>query len=180
MFTLTTTYQRNYKGSVTWGVGCDFQLEVLPFFVGIGKIRYTGKTMVTETGYREIEHTADWELKVWAPNLSSLLETAARGMYALAQMQLVDGERESREFEIPFGDRESLLVDFLAELLYLGEGEGLVMDEFSFTFDGNTLKVRAWGAPIKNQSKEIKAVTYHRLQIRETEFGLVVNLVFDV
>ena len=136
--------------------------------------------MHAATAYREIEHTADWELEVWAPDLPALLETAARGMYALSQTQLADDARESRDFEIPFMDRESLLVDFLAELLFLGEGEGLAMDKFNFTFDGNTLKIHAWGAPIQHQAKEIKAVTYHHLQIRATENGLSVNIVFDV
>jgi SHS2 domain-containing protein len=36
------------------------------------------------------------------------------------------------------------------------------------------------GAPIQTQSKEIKAVTYHNLEIRETSRGLEVSIVFDV
>jgi SHS2 domain-containing protein len=38
-------------------------------------------------GYREREHTADWELEVWAPDLPRLLEQAARGMYRLAGLR---------------------------------------------------------------------------------------------
>jgi len=136
--------------------------------------------MDEKIGYREIEHTADWELLIWAPNLTTLLETAAQGMYALSHLQLAVGPREMREFEIPFGDRESLLVDFLSELLFFGEHEGIAFENYQFEINASTLKVQARGASIQDQAKEIKAVTYHRLQIRETTRGLEVNIVFDV
>ena len=136
--------------------------------------------MIETTGYREIEHTADWELHVWAPDLIALMKTAARGMYALSHTELAVAPRKSREFEIPFMDRASLLVDFLSELLFFGENEQIAFDAYQLDFGGSTLKVRASGAPIKEQAKEIKAVTYHRMQIRETERGLEVNIVFDV
>ncbi|HIE57650.1 MAG TPA: archease [Anaerolineales bacterium] len=132
------------------------------------------------SGYQEIEHTADWELFIWAADLPALLETAARGMYALLQTSLEPGPKETRDFEIPFTDRETLLVDFLSELLFWGEEDGLAFNTFVFDFDGSSLQVRASGAPIRSQSKEIKAVTYHRLQIRETSRGLETNIVFDV
>jgi SHS2 domain-containing protein len=142
--------------------------------------RYTDIMKAEIAGYREIEHTADWELQVWAPDLPALLETAACGMYALAHITLRESPRTSRTFELPIIDRESILVDFLAELLFLEEEEGLAFDQFYFYFNGNTLKARVEGAPIRGQTKEIKAVTYHRLQIRETGRGLEVNIVFDV
>ena len=136
--------------------------------------------MIETAGYREIEHTADWELHVWAPDLIALMKTAAQGMYALSHTELTADPREMREFEIPFMDRESLLVDFLSELLFFGENEGIAFDAYQLEFNGSTLKIRASGASIKEQAKEIKAVTYHRLQIRETDRGLEVNIVFDV
>ena len=40
--------------------------------------------------------------------------------------------------------------------------------------------VQANGAPITEQAKEIKAVTYHKLQVVETVRGFEVNIVFDV
>ena len=132
------------------------------------------------TGYREIEHTADWELLVWAPDFLGLLETAAQGMYALLQTQLAAGPRERRGFALPGADRESQLVDFLSELLFFGEDEGVAFDRYQFDFNGSDLQVQASGAPIQSQAKEIKAVTFHKMAIRETAAGLEVNIVFDV
>ncbi len=136
--------------------------------------------MIAHAGYCEIEHTADWELHVWALELTALLETAAQGMYALSHTELAADPRVSRGFEIAFADSETLLVDFLAELLFFGENEGIAFDDYQLDFNGGTLKVWASGAPIQAQAKEIKAVTYHGLQIRETARGLEVNIVFDV
>ena len=137
--------------------------------------------MNTQTsGYQEVEHTADIEMHVWAPDLSALLKQAAEGMYALSGMQLAEEPRQSRDFEISFWDRESLLVDFLSELLYYSEEEAIGFDSYRLEFTQDRLQVQAEGAPIQEQKREIKAVTYHNLKIKETERGLEVNVVFDI
>jgi len=67
----------------------------------------------TEQGHRELEHTADWALEVWASDLAALLAESARGMYGLMGVVLADGRRQRRQLELAAADRESLLVDFL-------------------------------------------------------------------
>ena len=136
--------------------------------------------MIENAGYQEIEHTADWELRVWGSDFISLLETAAKGMYALSHTKLAASPRIVCNFEIPFVDRESMLVDFLSELLFLGEDEGIAFDSYKLRLCANSLNVQANGASMIEQAKEIKAVTYHGMQIRETEHGLEVNIIFDV
>ncbi|MBC8504694.1 MAG: archease [Anaerolineales bacterium] len=131
-------------------------------------------------GFREIEHTADWELHVWAPDMVTLLEMAAQGMYELSHTHLSDAQQVDRSITIPFTDRETLLVDFLSELLFYAEDENLAFDDFQLKFDGTELKAQISGASIANQAKEIKAVTYHRMAVCEIENGLEVNIVFDV
>jgi len=131
-------------------------------------------------GYREIEHTADWELEVWGPDLSSLLQQAALGMYGLLGLRLAEQPRERRDFELEAHDAESLLVEFLNELLFLAESEDLGFDGFELRILGNRLEATLQGAPIAARRKEIKAVTYSRLEIRETAGGLTTRVVFDV
>lgn len=137
-------------------------------------------TMAQEAGYLEEAHTADWELRVWGPNLPVLLEQAARGMYRLAGVCPKEASRESRTIEIEFSEPESLLVDFLSELLYLLETEYLVFDRFDLAIKENRLIANLRGAPLDSIDKEIKAVTYHNLVVRESERGLEANVVFDV
>jgi SHS2 domain-containing protein len=133
-----------------------------------------------DSGYLEIEHTADWALRVWAPDLTALLQTAAEGMYALSQTRLKPDSRTVRHFEIPYVDPESLLVDFLSELLFFGEDQGIAFDDYELRISDDRLEVLACGAEIQQQSKEIKAVTYHGMQVRQMDYGLEVRIVFDV
>ncbi len=133
------------------------------------------------SGFAENEHTADWEMEAWAPNLSSLLEQAARGMYELSGITLAEGPRQARQFELEALDAENMLVRFLSELLYYSEQECLAFDTFELHTDGEEkLSAHLSGAPIENLGKQIKAVTYHNLAIRRTDEGLEVNIVFDV
>jgi len=134
----------------------------------------------TFAGFSEIEHTADWELAVWAPDLPALLEQAARGMYALSGTRLLSGPRQSTALTLPYTDPERLLVSFLSELLWLGERDGLGFDLFRLEFSDKQLQAHLEGAPIAARSKEIKAVTYHNLAVRETARGLETTIVFDV
>lgn len=131
-------------------------------------------------GFREIEHTADWELNVWAPDYPGLLEQAARGMYALSGAKLTDGPRQARDLILSERDHESMLVSFLSELLYLGEMERVGFDTFSLRIEGDLMEAHLEGAPLESIAKEIKAVTYHHLVLRTTGRGLEVNIVFDV
>ena len=143
--------------------------------------------MNTTAGYREIAHTADWELEVWAPDLPALLEQAGRGMYALAGVRLKtaqslkaapgllaaqspeqtpvpqDAQTVERRLELAYEDAESLLVRFLSELLYFSEQEGIAFSGFDLRLDGQRLQARLSGAQIAALNKEIKAVTYHNL-----------------
>jgi len=136
--------------------------------------------MQTSAGFQEIAHTADWELHVWAPEMTMLLEQAARGMYTLMAARLKSTSRQTRCLEIHFLDNESLLVSFLTELLLLGELENLGFDTFNLQIENERLIADLSGAPIASIVKEIKAVTYHNLVIRNTEAGLETNIVFDV
>ena len=136
------------------------------------------------SGYREIEHTADWQLEAWASDLPALLEQAARGMYALAGVRFAVGPLVQRQVDLHAFDAESLLVRFLAELLYFSGQEGLAFDAFHLQLnqdaEGYHLHAELGGAPLAGVDKEIKAVTYHNLAVRTTERGLEASVVFDV
>ena len=134
----------------------------------------------TPSGYREIAHTADWEMEVWAPDFSSLLEQSAIGMYALSGTILAPEPEKQYKFTLDYFDRESLLVEFLSELLFYSESENVGFKGFELKLRDKSLDVVATGAPLYKLVKEIKAVTYHNLEIRETEQGLQTKIVFDV
>src|SRR5574341_533171 len=135
---------------------------------------------MSNRGFKEIQHTADWALHVWADGLPSRFAEAARGMNTLAGAELADGPRTSRIFEITGADAESLLVAFLSELIYAQEQEHLGFDQFDIRIRGKKAKVRAQGASLASLTKAVKAATYHNLKIKKTERGYEAVIVFDV
>ena len=137
-------------------------------------------TSTVSSGFQEQPHTADWALAVWSPDVIGLLQQAARGMYALMHARLQAEPHETYRFEIAAPDRETLLVMFLSELLYFTQRDEVVFDRFDLSYDGERLSAEVEGVPIESLAKEIKAVTYHDLAVRETERGLEATIVFDV
>ena len=131
-------------------------------------------------GFEEISHTADWSVRVWAQDLPSLFAESARAMNSLSGTVLSNSPRQKRTFECEGPDREGLLVAFLSELVYCQEQEDLVFDKFELEVKRNRLKVEMEGARIASSDKAIKAVTYHNLQIQETDQGFETTIVFDV
>lgn len=131
-------------------------------------------------GFEEIEHTADWALRVWAPDYAELFLQAAVGMNTLSEIELSQDPRVQEYIELTAIDIESLLVSFLSELVFFGEQDHLGFDQFEISVSNLTLSAVLSGAPISSLKKEIKAVTYHNLNVVSTERGYEVIIVFDV
>lgn len=131
--------------------------------------------------FEEIEHTADWAYRVRGKNLAQLFIHAALGLYSLVGMQIAPGSQLTRTIQLKAIDRESLLVAWLNELLYYHESEGLGFEQIKIEhLDETSLQAKITGAPTRQWLKDIKAVTYHNLSIRDTESGLEVTIVLDV
>jgi SHS2 domain-containing protein len=134
----------------------------------------------SESGFLELAHTADWALQVWAPDMAQLLATAARGMYHLMEVELAGEPCSEISVELKENDGESLLVAFLSELLYLGAEQGLAFGRFDLEIVDSDLSGKLYGAPVRSQRKEIKAVTFHELEIIHRGDRLEATIVFDV
>lgn len=132
--------------------------------------------------FEEIEHTADWALRVYGQNLPGLLLSAAHGMnYLLGVDSAAISNHVEAHFDLDAIDAESLLVNWLSELLYWIEVEGVIFHEFTLDeVTPNRLKATVKGGPVLNLRKHIKAVTYHGLEIIGTPEGLTATIVFDV
>lgn len=133
--------------------------------------------------FKEIDHTADWALRVRGRNLPELLFNAALGMSNLLVANLDDIASDvEKQLELDVFDAESLLVEWLSELAYWAEAEQLVFREFDLTQVTDThLQAVVRGGRALDLKKHIKAVTYHNLEIVETDDGrLEATVVFDV
>jgi SHS2 domain-containing protein len=135
--------------------------------------------------FEALPHTADWCLRAWAADLEQLFVEAAKGMYTLSGTRLALEPRVERTFTTSAEDAESLLVAFLSELIFIAEQETLAFNKFELHIDsegGNPihLSVVMQGATILSIEKGIKAVTFHNMQIQQTQEGYEVEIVFDV
>lgn len=131
-------------------------------------------------GFRELPHTADVALEVWADDLPSLFSEAARAVNFVAGARLGTGPRQRRSLRLEAIDDESLLVAFLTEMVIAQEQEHLGFDEFELTIEDRGLHGEARGSELTSLAKPIKAVTFHNLSIRRADRGLEVEVVLDV
>lgn len=131
-------------------------------------------------GYEEVEHTADIAIKVWAEDFNSLLIQAARGFYYLIGAKCINDEIIEKEVFIQEGSLESLLVDFLGELLFYIEDQFLFFDEYSFHKQDKGLRLLMKGRLSQKPTLEVKAVTFHNLNVLVTDSGFTATITFDV
>ena len=132
------------------------------------------------SGFEEVDHTADWAIRVWADRLDELFKAAAGGMYSLLDVQVDPQVRSSADFCLTGIDPETFLVGFLSELLYRLESNRAAFDRIDLQFKAAFLEAHVEGAQVISQNKEIKAVTYHNLKIRQVNGTYETTIVFDV
>ncbi|MCK5075521.1 MAG: archease, partial [Calditrichia bacterium] len=132
----------------------------------------------------EIEHAADIALKVRGKNLPELFLNALEGLYFLIFETEINIQRENSAnkinelFSAP--SREELLIDWLSEGLYrvLIDNEivescsklAIETDEYVFKLYGDIQMLKLNSLKMKPVN-EIKAVTYHNLEIQKDENG---------
>jgi SHS2 domain-containing protein len=136
--------------------------------------------MVTGRGFEEIEHTADWSLRLWGDTMADLLAAAARGMLALTGVEAIPGGRASRQLEIQAADREELLVSWLERLLFELETQSVIPVELTLEAGDTWLRAALVESKAGAPQKPIKAITFHDLEVKQGKDGLEARIVFDV
>ena len=135
--------------------------------------------------YEFIDHTADIGLKANGATLSEAFAHAAEGMFAIITDSSVIENKGEYHIELSSDDLEQLLVDWLNELLFLQGAENLVFGRFSVDIDEQKHYLSATISgeefdPKKHQiGMEIKAVTYHLLEVHQGN-PCFVKVLFDI
>jgi len=105
-------------------------------------------------------------------------------MYAL--MVNIEDVRESdvREISASGEDNERLLTNWLLELLFVTETEGLVFHRFDVEIQGDALRARAYGEPLDRGRHEVggmvKGVTRHMMEVVPEDGGFRARVLFDL
>jgi len=129
-------------------------------------------------GFEELSHTADVSIRAWGGDLDELFAAAAEGMFALMGAPRETGV--GRKVEVAAGDLETLLVDWLSELLYLSEVNGELYDSFAVrVLPSWRLEAAIAGGKGSASGDKVKAVTYHGLCVEHADGRYAATVVFD-
>jgi SHS2 domain-containing protein len=131
-----------------------------------------------------IEHTADVGLKIYGKDLRELFINAALGLFSfITDLTKVDSDIEIK-VDLKEENREELLVRWLNELIFQFSVRNFIPKEFKIDkITDNNISAGVFGEKL-NLSRhkiltEIKAATYHELEIKKTRNGLEAKVIFD-
>jgi len=139
--------------------------------------------------YKVIEHMADIGLQVFGETKEKLFQNAAWGMFSIitGSSALYKNENENYwTIKCKGSNTEELLVEWLSELLYIHSTDFIILNDFVIErLTDNSLLAKTGGIKIKESpfdiEKEIKAVTYHNLQVLKNKKGSwEATVVFDI
>lgn len=127
--------------------------------------------------------------RAWGANLKEALEEVAKALFSVICDPSGIEPAEERCVEVSAPDVESLVVEFLSEVLYLFDAELLVFSEVEVRnlvqgADRYELKAMLRGEKFSNErhspGTEVKAITYSYLAVEESQRGTTVEVVFDI
>jgi SHS2 domain-containing protein len=135
--------------------------------------------------YETFEHTADLGVRIRASDLNKLFAEAGRALFAIIVEDLATVEPRRRlEIQLQSDDLEYLFFDWLRELLYQSDSEHLLLSRFQVSVTGTSLIATVWGEPIDPARHalvhEVKAITYHGLQVHQTREGWLAEVIVDI
>jgi SHS2 domain-containing protein len=135
--------------------------------------------------YEVLDHTADIGLIVYGGDLKALFENAGGAFFHLITDLRKVRCRIERRIHIGGESLERLIVDWLSELLYLHDVENLLFKAFEVESVGEDgLKAVAKGEPFQEGvhviKTEVKAVTYHQIEVREEKGRWRAQIILDL
>ena len=129
----------------------------------------------------ELEHTADRAFRVRGKTLKELFANAADGLFRLQRQRGRTNVELTREVEVEGYDRETLLVNWLNEILYLQEAHNETLSRVEvIEISDQHLKAKLQGQKGRRAHRLIKAVTFHGLRVHETKTGFEAEIIVDV
>ncbi|MBI5761947.1 MAG: archease [Planctomycetes bacterium] len=138
-----------------------------------------------QPGFELFDHTADIGIRIVAPTMEGLIAPATDGLYAVIGEIAECGPEETVILDFAAEDTATLLRDYLAELLRLFETSQRVIVEPQVTeFSTSRLRITARALRIDADHcifhREVKAITYHELEINPVAGGFEATVIVDI
>jgi len=137
--------------------------------------------------YEFLEHTADTKLVAYGKDIEEAFANAALGITSIItdvnKIKPVIEKKVKKES----ASKESLLYDFLEELLFLLDAETFLLNrvekiKIKKEKDRYKLEATLWGDKAKNYETHgtVKAITYHQMLIKEEKNKVTLQVVPDL
>lgn len=132
--------------------------------------------------FEVLEHTADLKIRVFGKTKEELFENAVLAMASGLRPKVTSQISKAKTIKVSSLDLPSLLVDFLSEVLYLTQVNKEIYDEVKFKkFSDTEIEADLTGQKAESFGEDIKAVTYHNLEVKEEEGGIwQATILFDI
>jgi len=130
--------------------------------------------------------TADVAFEAYGKDLNELFANSALAMFEVMVNTEEIEPKVEREIELEANDLEGLLFEWLNELLFYYGSENLAFSRFEVEVDEKELKLKAkcFGEeinPEKHETKtEVKAATYHNLEIKKEDGRWRARVILDI
>jgi len=136
-------------------------------------------------GFLILDHPADIGIEAYGENLAEAFEQAAVALTSIILDVSTVRESGKRNVRLNADDQGQLLVKWLTEILYLYDGKRFVGCRFEIErLTAESLQATIHGEmfdPKKHVTRlDVKAVTYHQLQVTESEKRTSVRVFLDV
>lgn len=133
--------------------------------------------------FEELDHTADALVRVRGTTLGEVFSDAGRALFHVMYGPCED-RGVTRQVSLEAKDLESLLVDYLSELLFITDAENLVFCTFDVDVQGTQLSAIVRGEPFDPARHSggtlIKGISYSGLEIVKEEEAYIVDILFDI
>jgi len=130
--------------------------------------------------YEFLEHPADLKIRSFGKDLPELFINSALGMMDFLYAKLEKNYIQTERIELAADNLESLLVDWLAEILYLSDTNKRVYLDYKIIEFSKTKIIADVGSQTATAKDDIKAVTYHELSITQQPDGWQATVVYDI
>lgn len=137
-----------------------------------------------ERTFSFLEHTADIGILINSPDVEGIFEQAGLAFYSLvSDIQTINPSKKV-EINIAGENPEELLVDFINELVYRTEVEGMLFSKFKVERKKGGIKVAAYGEKFKPEKhqivEQVKGATYYNLEFKKTKETYQARIILDV
>ncbi|MCF8129899.1 MAG: archease [Deltaproteobacteria bacterium] len=132
-----------------------------------------------------LDHTADLGIVVTGDDLKDLFQNAAHAMLKIMLGRPAEKGGKTRDISINSTDLPDLMVRWLGEILYLFEGEHAVVTQTKIhDIKPEHLNARIKTVPFSSTRHEliteIKAVTYHQIEVVQKQGFWNARIIFDL